>query len=58
MLVIASAMRCLRPVLAVAAAKEYRDPFFHGDQRVDGLRVMMSDGCQSDQLLMAGINTF
>eukprot|EP00802_Teleaulax_amphioxeia_P003705 Tamp_03708.p1 GENE.Tamp_03708~~Tamp_03708.p1 ORF type:complete len:840 (-),score=213.22 Tamp_03708:303-2822(-) len=55
MLVLASAMRCLRPVIAVAAAKEYRDPFFHGDQRVDGLRVMMSDGCQSDQLLMADV---
>ncbi len=55
MLVLASAMRCLRPVLAVAAAKEYRDPFFHGDQRVEGLRVMMADGCQSDQLLMADV---
>jgi len=54
MLLTASAFRCLRPLLAVAAAREYRDPFMN-DQRADGVRVMMSDTCQSDQLLMADV---
>ena len=38
----------------MAAAREYRDPFVK-DDRADGVRAMMSDGCQSDQLLMADI---
>ena len=38
----------------MAAAREYRDPFLK-DDRADGMRAMMSDGCQSDQLLMADI---
>lgn len=54
MLLMASAFRCLRPLLAVAAAREYRDPFMN-DQRAEDARVYMSDGCQSDQLLMADV---
>jgi ATP-dependent RNA helicase DHX36 len=54
MLIAASAFRCLRPLVAVAAAKEYRDPFVN-DERAEGIRVMLSDGCQSDQLLMAHV---
>merc|ERR1719199_1440316 len=54
MLLTACAFRCLRPLLAVAAAREYRDPFMN-DPRAESVRVMMSDACQSDQLLMADI---
>jgi ATP-dependent RNA helicase DHX36 len=54
MLLTACAFRCLRPLLAVAAAREYRDPFMN-DPRAESVRVMMSDACQSDQLLMADV---
>lgn len=54
MLVLASALRCLKPALAVAAAREAKDPFVP-NSNADFARASLGEGLYSDQLLGAAI---